>query len=176
MIQRIQTLYLLAASILCVVCLCLPIGRLVDTEGEIVGTVYNLWVHIPYHEAIGQPTFNGIGNSEPVLAEVAEGTHIFTPWALFALLLLTATGLITDIFFYRTRLAQSRIAILGCILLVGWYAVYAAFWFFLEAKFQAEFMPEPWAGFPAVACIFSYFAFRNILKDEALVRSLDRLR
>lgn len=176
MIQRVQTLYLLAAAILCVVCLCLPIGRLVDAEGEVVGTVYNLWVHIPYHEAVGQPSFNGLSNPEPVLAEVAEGTHSFTPWALFALLLLTATGLIVNIFFYSARLVQSRITMLGCILLVGWYAIYASFWFLLEAKFNADFLPEPWAAFPAIACIFAYLAFRGILKDEALVRSLDRLR
>lgn len=176
MIQRIQTIYLLAAAILCIVCLCLPIGRLVDSHGEVIGTVYNLWVHIPYHEAVGEPTFNGLSTSEPVLAEVAEGTHTFTPWALFALLILTSTGLLFDIFLYRTRLVQSRLAMLGCILLVGWYAVYTAFWFLLGSKYQAEFHPEPWAGFPAVACIFTFLAFRGILKDEALVRSLDRLR
>jgi hypothetical protein len=154
----------------------LPIGRLVDSEGEIIGTVYILWVHVPYQETIGQPTFNGVSNSEPVLAEVAEGTHTFTPWALFALLLLTSTGLILDIFIYRTRLVQSRVAMLGCILMVGWYCIYAAFWFLLSEKYHAEFHPEPWAGFPAVACIFAFLAFRAILKDEALVRSLDRLR
>lgn len=176
MIQRIQTLYLLAAAVLCVVCLCLPIGRLIDCEGEIAGTVYNLWVHMPYHEAVGQPNFNGVVNSEPVLEEVAEGTHSFSPWALFALLLLTSAGLLFDIFLYRTRLVQSRLAILGCILLAGWYAVYAAFWFLLGAQYNAEFVPEPWAAFPAIACIFGYLAFRAILKDEALVRSLDRLR
>lgn len=176
MIQRIQSIYLLAAAVLCVVCLCLPIGRLVDRQGEVVGTVYNLWVHVPYHEAVGDPSFNGLNTSEPVLAEVAEGTHTFTPWALFALLLLTSTGLLLDIFLYRTRLVQSRLAMLGCILLVGWYVVYGAFWFLLGAKYHAEFSPEPWAAFPAVACIFAYLAFRGILKDEALVRSLDRLR
>ena len=161
---------------LCLACLCLPIGRLVDGEGEVVGTVYNLWVHVPYHEAVGQPTFNGVGNSEPILAKVAEGTYTFTPWALFALLLLTTCGLLFDIFLYRTRLVQSRLAMLCCILLLGWYAIYAAFWFLLGAKYNAEFLPEPWAGFPAVACIFAFLAFRGILKDEALVRSLDRLR
>ncbi|MBQ8937170.1 MAG: DUF4293 family protein, partial [Bacteroidaceae bacterium] len=55
MIQRIQTLYLLAAAVLCIVCLCLPIGRLVDPQGEVIGTVYNLWVHVPYHETVGSP-------------------------------------------------------------------------------------------------------------------------
>jgi len=176
MIQRIQTIYLLVAAAFCIACLCLPIGRLVDGQEEVVGTVYNLWVHVPYHEAVGQPSFSGAGSAEPVLAEVAEGTHTFTPWALFALLLLTSTGLLLDIFFYRTRLVQSRLAMLCSILLLGWYAIYAVFWFLLGAKFNADFRPEPWAAFPALACIMAYLAFRAILKDEALVRSLDRLR
>jgi hypothetical protein len=60
--------------------------------------------------------------------------------------------------------------------LVGWYVVYAAFWFLLGEKYHADFLPEPWAAFPAIACILSFLAFRAILKDEALVRSLDRLR
>ena len=174
MIQRIQTLYLLAAALSCIACLCLPVGQLVDASGETVGTLYNLWVHIPYKPDLGALVQEG--TAEPVLAEVAEGQHLFTPWALFALLVLTATGLIFDIFLYRTRLVQSRLAMLCCILLVGWYAVYVAFAYLLGERFDADFAPTPWAAHPAVACICSYLAFRAILKDEALVRSLDRLR
>ncbi len=174
MIQRIQTLYLLAAALGCIACLCLPVGQLVNASGDTVATLYNLWVHVPY--APGMDTLVQDGTAEPVLAEVAEGQHLFTPWALFALLVLTATGLLFDIFLYRTRLVQSRLAMLCCILLLGWYGVYTAFVFLLGERFAADFSPTPWAALPAIACICSYLAFRAILKDEALVRSLDRLR
>ena len=83
MIQRIQTIYLALAVALCTACLCLPIGRFVNEQGDLVGTLYNLWVHHP----------SQLGDTlqvadAPVLASEAAGTHSFAPWALFALLLL----------------------------------------------------------------------------------------
>lgn len=177
MIQRIQTVYLLLASILCVVCLCLPIGQFVNSDGETTATLFNLWVHVPYAGPVGSTIqTTAEGGSELVLAQEAAGQHLCTPWALFALLVLVATGLIFDIFLWRTRLVQSRLAMLCCILIVGWYAVYVAFAFLLKDSYGGDFSPTLWAALPAIACIFSYFAFRAILKDEALVRSLDRLR
>ena len=81
-----------------------------------------------------------------------------------------------SIFLYRTRLVQSRLVMLGCILLVAWYAVYVAFAHMLGERFDASFSPTPWAALPAIAAIFCYLAFRGIIRDEMLVRSLDRLR
>ena len=172
MIQRIQTVYLAVAAILCIVCLCLPIGQLIDASGETTGTLYNLWVRIPTPIGASIAT----DSSAPILAQEAAGTHSFAPWGLFALLVLIASGLILDIFLYKQRLVQSRLALLCSILLVGWYGVYIAFYFLLPARYDAEFQITPWAAFPAIACILSYLAFRAILKDEMLVRSLDRLR
>ena len=149
MIQRIQTLYLLLAAAFCVACLCLPIGNFVDAAGEECGTLYNLWLHLP--SPIGSTlTMSGTA-AEPVLAADAAGTHVFTPWALFALLVIVTSGLLFCIFLFKQRLVQSRLALLCCILLL-------------------------WAAFPCIAAVFSYLAFRAILKDEMLVRSLDRLR
>ncbi len=171
MIQRIQTLYLFLAVVLCVVCLCLPIGSFVSEQGDLVGTMYNLWVHHP--SQVGD-TLNVA--DAPVLASEAAGTHSFDPWALFAILLLSASGLAFSIFIYKTRLVQSRLVMLCIILLVCWYLVYGAFAYFLGQSLDATFHPTPWVSFPVLASILSYLAFRAILKDEALVRSLDRLR
>ena len=176
MIQRIQTIYLLIAAVLCIACLCLPIGRFFNSDGETVAILYNLWVHVPYAGPVGSTITTATDAAEPVLAEVADGQHLFAPWALFAQLLLIATLLVFDIFLYRTRLVQSRLAMFCCILLVLWYAVYTVFAVQLASDFNVNFSSRPWAAFPAVACIFSFLAFRAILKDEALVRSLDRLR
>ncbi|MBQ7442358.1 MAG: DUF4293 domain-containing protein [Bacteroidaceae bacterium] len=170
MIQRIQTIYLAAAVALCVACLCLPIGTFVNAGGETAATLYNLWAHVPPQIAVGQP------GAAPVLAAEAAGSHLYAPWALFAVLVLAAAGQALSIFLYRTRLVQSRLVMLGCILLVAWYAVYAAFAVMLGERFDATFHPQPWAAFPAIAAILSYLAFRGIIKDEMLVRSLDRLR
>ena len=162
------------AALLCVACLSLPIGRYIDARGEKAATLYNLWVHVPTaHHVVGLPIEEA---TEPVLQAEAAGTHQFTPWALFALLLIVATSLIADIFLFQHRLVQSRLAMLCCILLIAWYGVYTAFALMLGARFAADFQLTPWAAFPALACIFGYLAFRAILKDEMLVRSLDRLR
>ncbi|MCR5820546.1 MAG: DUF4293 domain-containing protein [Bacteroidaceae bacterium] len=172
--QRIQTLWLVLAALLCIVCLSLPIGRFIDARGEETATLYNLWVHVPTaRPAIGMPMAEA---AEPVLQTEAAGSHLFTPWALFALLLIVATSLIADIFLFQHRLVQSRLAMLCCILLIAWYGVYTFFAMMLAERFMADFQLTPWAALPAMACIFSYLAFRSILKDEMLVRSLDRLR
>ena len=171
MIQRIQTLYLALAALLCTACLCLPIGEFITAGGDLAGTLYNLWVHEP--SQLGDTLQMADG---PVLASDAAGTHSFTPWALFALLLLTASALVFDIFIYKARLVQSRLAMLCCLLILGWYIVYGLFAYMLCDRYDASFTPSVWAAFPALACILSYLAFRAILKDEALVRSLDRLR
>ena len=178
MIQRIQTIYLALAAVLCVACLCLPIGQFINADGETTATLYNLWVHVPYDGPVGSTIQTATDGNDGalVLAEEAAGQHFFTPWALFVLLVLVTTGLVFDIFLWRTRLVQSRLAMLCCILIVGWYAVYVTFAFVLKDGFGDDFSPTPWAAFPAVACILAYLAFRAILKDEALVRSLDRLR
>ena len=84
MIQRIQTIYLTLAAIACIVCLCLPIGRFIDASGMVSGTLYNLWISIPSPVEAALAT----GLSEPVLAQEAADTHVFTPWALFVLLVL----------------------------------------------------------------------------------------
>lgn len=175
MIQRIQTVYLALAALLCIACLCLPIGHFITETGEESGVLYNLWVHLPSPIGSTITTLDG-SESAPVLAQEAEGSHIFTPWALFALLTLTASGLVFCIFLYRQRLVQSRLALLCCILLIGWYILYATFVYLIPLHTDVHFQFTPWAAFPAMACILSYLAFRAILKDEMLVRSLDRLR
>ena len=81
-----------------------------------------------------------------------------------------------DICLFKHRLVQSRLALFCALLLVAWYAVYGLFIWMLGARYDASFQPTTWAAFPAISCIFSYLAFRLILKDEMLVRSLDRLR
>lgn len=177
MIQRIQTIYLLLAVAALTACLCLPIGSFVATQtGEPMATLYNLWVHLPSQIGDTLNPATTAGSTDPILASDAVGHHLFTPWALFAVLLLATAGLTFSIFIFKQRLVQSRLVMLCCILIVGWYAVYTAFAFILPKDLNLDFRPTPWAALPAIACILSFLAFRAILKDEMLIRSLDRLR
>ena len=152
MIQRIQTVYLMLAFALCIFCMCVSIGHFYTTDGEHVGDLYNLWVHL------------------------ADGHRSLKPWALFVLLLIPSTLIFLSIFMFRRRAIQMRMCVFNMILLVGWYICYGVFAYILGGVFKSVFRPSPLAAIPFACIILLYLAFRGILKDELLVRSLDRLR
>lgn len=148
MIQRIQSVYMLMAAILGVICLCLPVGRLTMADG--LGTLTNLKLTLSTGE-----TSNG-------------------PWALFAILLFsTALNFIT-IFAYRNRTWQMRTLVVAILFMIGYYAFFA-FYVWVTSN-GLEFRPTLMASFPLIMIVLDYLAFRRVLKDEMLVRSLDRLR
>lgn len=159
MIQRVQSLYLLAAFVLCVACMSLPLGFYVTTEGVRVASLTNLWF-------AWRPEF------------VVDGmvARSMRPWALFVLLLLVSSITLVNIFLYRRRALQMRVSSFCMVVIAGWYAAYAFFAYVLGHGLEASFRPNWSAAFPLCALIFLYLAFRAIHKDEALVRSLDRLR
>ena len=106
-----------------------------------------------------------------------EGQHLFSfcP-VMMGILVITATLVFFDIWLYKHRALQMRIVTFCMILLVAWYIVYGVISYLLCAEFQALWRPHWTAALPAAAFILLYLAFRGILKDEMLVRSLDRLR
>ena len=153
MIQRIQTIYLLAAFALCIGCLCMPVAHfVVNDSGETVD-MYNLWL----------------------VSE--EGKHLFSfcP-AMMGILVITATAIFADIWLFTRRAFQMRLATISMILLVAWYITYGGISYLLSVEMEALWRPHWTASLPAAAIILLYLAFRGILKDEMLVRSLDRLR
>lgn len=153
MLQRIQTLYLLAALALCIGCLCSPIAHfLVTGTGEPVH-MYNLWL------------------------TDAQGAHLFSYCpVLMALLLITSTALVFDIFLFARRALQMRLATFCIILLAAWCIAYGILVYLLAGEMQATWRPHWTTALPPAALILVYLAFRGIHRDEMLVRSLDRLR
>ena len=160
MIQRIQSLYLFLATVLMVVCMASCIGYFISDDGEQVGKFFNLGCWFPFDSGFYY------------LSRQSES------WALFVILLIVATLSFMNIFLFKYRALQMRICSFCMILLVGWYAVYGFFAWYFQHSFPEEvtFRVSPWASFPLVSLILLYLAFRGILKDEKLVRSLDRLR
>lgn len=167
MIQRIQTLYLFVVFALCLVCLCLPVAHFVALgsnaqAGGCAGVwngceqidMYNLWL-------------------------VSEGRRMFyfCP-VLMAILVITAALTFMDIWLYRHRILQMRIIIFCMILLVAWYIAYGVIVYLMVSTVTAfeSVRPHLTAALPAVSFILLYLAHRGIMKDEKLVRSLDRLR
>ena len=151
MIQRIQSLYLLVSTILGVVCLSLSLGRFSTEQGEHIADLFNLWVKT-----------------------TETGEYSFSPWALFALLLVATTLTFLAIFLYKSRALQMRTLSLCIVLLIGYYSYFV--FFVLMSRGETNFIPSPIAALPFVCIVLDYLAFRGILKDELLVRSLDRLR
>ena len=108
-----------------------------------------------------------------VVFEVKAENH---PWALTAIMVVTGVLEFMGIFLFRRRALQMRVCTFCIILLLGWYATYVAFAYMVGEGLVGEFRPQVRASIPAINAILLYLAFRGILRDEMLVRSLDRLR
>lgn len=161
MLQRIQSIYLLLAVVCAVLCMCMPIGYFNYEDGAEVAraaSLYNLYASVP-SEVVGQ------------------FEHTFTPWvALFVVLALVATMHTLAIFLFKRRALQMRLTNLANLVLIGYYIAGVVFVLMANNESGTSFRPTLWAALPLVALILGYMAFRAILKDEMLVRSLDRLR
>lgn len=152
MIQRIQTIYLLIAVVLSVVCLCMQVGALTDGDGTVTG-MYNLFLAYP----------NGAKN--------------FVTWPLFVVLLLSAAIALYAIFMYANRMLQLRFCLFSMLLIVGWYILYAVYaHLLLPDSSAAAFSPSVAAVFPLVSILMLFLARRAIFADEELVRAADRIR
>lgn len=150
MIQRKQTIYLLLALAMLIVCLCLPIGKLTNsaTLGADVA-VYN----------IGLYTSNGI-NAHPIL---------------FVDIVVVATLSLINIFLYNKRKLQMRICVVNIILCLVWYAYYA---FMALSMFKGigKFSMSFAVCLPFVAIILLVLARSGIKADEELIKSMSRIR
>ncbi len=147
MIQRIQTAYLLVAGLLVA-----SLYKLNLAELAVNGEIYRFGA-------------NGIFNGETL---VFNGLPISILIAIISLLHSVI------IFSYKKRIRQIRLTVFTIVLLFG---LFGMFFYFSYASFEgvqvAFRLP---VAFPVVAIILDYLAIRAIGKDEALVRSLDRIR
>lgn len=157
MIQRIQTIYLLIAVVLSVICMFMPLGEFV-VDGLPVAREYNLWL----------------------LVVDGASTHHFTfaTSPMFAVLLVSSALGCYAVFAFRNRLAQARLCMFGALLIVGWYILYAVYSRILGGTDGqiAEFSPSWAAVLPALSLVFLLLARRAIMADERLVRAADRIR
>lgn len=149
MIQRIQTVYLLAVAILSVVLMSNSIGSFVFPDNSIV-----------------EMTNLSLVNQ--------EGVENYEPWALFAIQMLSAIISVVTIFLYKKRMFQIRLTMFNIILAFCYYGTLVAFVMML--KENSSFAPAWPVCLPFVAIVLNWLAIRAIGKDEMLVRAYDRLR
>lgn len=149
MIQRVQTLYLLAVVALGIALIWLPVVQLVTPEGTEL-QVYEL-------SALGGAPLQGL-------------------WGLLLTTILIPVLALIDIFLYKKRLVQARLNIFLAMLCLGYYGVLAIYIWQAKLALGVEWHILPWASFPLVCFVLTLMATRRILKDEALVRAADRIR
>lgn len=147
MIQRIQTAYLLVAGLL-------------------VASLYKLkFAELALNEELYTFNAKGIFNGEEL---VFNGLPILIFIGVIVLLHFVIIGM------YKKRVLQIRITVFTIVLLLG---LFGMFFYFTYASFDgANIAFKIPVAFPIVAIILDYLAIRAIGKDEALVRSLDRIR
>ena len=156
MLQRIQTLYLLIVVIAMSLTLFLPSMKAISPE-EIDYALSTLRGLYPIEE--GGFHLNGV-----------------TMWLTITNIVILLITLFT-IFMYKWRIIQIRFSIFNMVLLIGYYAI-----FFFTRYVILEQNPMTSTTFswpiilPLISAILTYLALRAIGKDEALVRSLERLR
>ena len=151
MIQRIQTVYLMVATLVMVVALIFPIATLNADGNELI--------------------IKAFGFS-------AEGVALPHLPLYMGILLAIATALpFVIIFLYKRRMVQFRLCGVELALLVGALIFEAVYCYNALNAVGAVELSLGFAAFmPLVAIPFVALAMKGILRDELLVRSLDRIR
>ena len=160
MLQRIQTLYLSVTFVLTVLLFFLPMANF-----QVNGDLYS---------------FTAVG-LEKELADGSLSSYVaysFTMMILVALILLVN---VIGIFLYKNRVFQMRFNVLNIFLNLG---IYPLFFLFSWTAFSSIGISRDDVLlsysvpliFPLFNMILTYLAVRAIGSDEALVRSLDRIR
>ena len=149
MIQRIQSVYLLAVTILMIICMCNPIGSIIAADNQI-SEFYNLFISMP------------------------DGSKTYDPWALFTIQIIVAALSFVTIFLFKKRMLQIRLTIFSTVMLIGYYMALVATILMLA---EGTTFSASWTiCLPFVAIILNWLAIRGIGADEALVKAYDRLR
>ena len=150
MIQRIQTLYLLAVVALGIALIWLPVVQLVTPEEATELQIWEL-------TALGGAPLQGL-------------------WGLTLTTILIPVLALVDIFLFKKRLVQARLNIFSIMLCIGYYGVLAIYIWLAKMSLGVDWHILPYASFPLVCLVLTLMATRRILKDEALVRAADRIR
>ena len=157
MIQRIQTLYLFLIVVLMVALCFLPLAVV-----EVGGMFYE---------------WNVVGLCPMV--NTGEVAYISIMWELLGVAIATALIALVSIFLFSRRILQMRLSMFNMFLLLGFYGLFAFRTYAMDGSVEADVEISSYGFalcFPFICCVLNYLAIRGIGADEALVRSLDRLR
>lgn len=155
MLQRIQTLYLLLIVILSGITLFVPNAQFLSSPGS------------------PEYVFNLRG-----LYGVTEKTQVLMQdvWVLTTIKALIALIALYTIFMYKKRILQIRLTIFNMVLMMGYYPILFIYLWLIKSNHNIEYLIGFVTIFHVINIVLSILAIRAIGKDEALVKSLNRLR
>ncbi|MBI9053172.1 MAG: DUF4293 domain-containing protein [Bacteroidales bacterium] len=152
MIQRIQSIYLLIVTLLLGSLFAFPLAELLSSDGQLF--IFN---------------FNGLS------IENEAGMYLLTIPPVVLLVINILISFVT-LFFYKKRVLQMRLNSFNIILLLGYVGLNYYYIHNFSKQLDGIVSYHVIAIFPLIAAIFTYLAIRAIGKDEALIRSMDRIR
>ncbi len=155
MIQRIQTLYLLLVVVLTTVTFFSPVAGLQHAE----------------QAAIYEMSYRGLFEMN-----VSGNNMLANTWMLTALMALIPLLSFITIILFKKRMLQIRLIIFNIVLMAGFYGLMFIYLWQYGKSLEASLYLEIPAAFPLVGIILSIMAIRAIGKDEALIKSLKRIR
>lgn len=147
MIQRIQTVYLSISTILIGLLFLLPFAELAK-EGAIY--LFN---------------FKGV-----LLDGVVKETGLIVTGLIVIIIVLQVLAM----FRFKNRKQQNKIILFAILMLLCLLATLVYYTYFLFAGAQISY--KIGTVLPLIAIVIDYLAIRAISKDEALIRSIDRIR
>ena len=164
MIQRIQTLFLIIAFIATSLLLFFPIANITEytqVQSEALETDYY--------------KLSATGFNDPSPVSIPQlSSYTFLPLIIITVMILIL--IVYTIFRYKNRSHQLKLVKMGIflniILVAGLFLNYPKL--FIDSQIDIE--PDLGVYFPLISLIFLVIVYRYILKDEKLVKSVDRLR
>ena len=152
MIQRIQTLFLLAASVLMGLLVFIPMATIVDFKNN---------------------TFQFFSRGL-----IRQDMQVVIPSIPFlAIIILIAILLFLAVFLYKNRMRQIRICVFSMLLLIGVHGLFMYHSSYIKKHIDIlSINYNITIMFPILSLILVYMASRAIRKDDRLVKSYDRIR
>jgi peptidoglycan/LPS O-acetylase OafA/YrhL len=151
MIQRIQSVFLLAVALLSGL---LMAGDLIILDNG-TGTLFSV-------------SFAGLGE--------VGGKFLQRLWPLSVIIALVPAMALAAIFLYKKRNLQMRVTMLIVLLSIGTLILGAFYIYMFDRKIEVSLIWKVKALFPLISAILAGLAYRKILQDDLLVKSYDRLR
>lgn len=149
MIQRIQSLFIIISIALMAFLLVSPLAEILTTENSMSFFANGM-------ESAGETVMKTL------------------PMFILILSILILDG--AAFMGFKKRMLQIRLLTFSMVLKLGSYGLGAFYILQYKNEMGFEFIPKYAMSFPLIGFILSLLAIRAIGKDEALVKSLDRIR